>query len=623
MKQLAIYTIAFCTIFSACLPENQQEKKAGITGVDVQDSLSHYSSADSLAVIEKCRKLLAMADEYSLQGKASQAITADSQALVIAENAGMKKEMLKVLKRLERKYAIQLKRTQSLQLIYKGLKIAEELKDKREIIDFYSANAMWYFYGGEYDKALEIEEKCLKMSRDIHYSFGISSALIDIGSIYMNKGEKAEGAKYFFANRIYADSLKGSVYQAQIYQSIGSAFEVSGLYDSAIYFAKKACHTADSLRDKKTYSGCLSSLAEVLNKQGRLDEAEEMAVKSLEISREINFKAQMPGTLDILKHIAIKQNDYKHALTYYQEYVAIQNSLKDDKTMLEAQEKEYAFNLEKKESENLLLTQKNEIQQLQIRKTRYVMVAFIFLAAALLIIGYLLYHQSRIKAVNWKMTAEQKLLRAQMNPHFIFNSLNSIRYFILSNQNTLAEKYLSTFSKLIRNTLEASIDDTVSVDQEAQMLRGYLEIESLRFNGKFEYEIIVDEKLKGDTVRIPQLMIQPFVENAIWHGLLPKTADRKLTIHFSAIAPDKVNCSIEDNGIGRAAAAAQESKSGQKHLALDFARQRLQLLAKTVKSRFDMVLTDKYDEFGNATGLRVSIELPNLYQYKPPVRNEV
>jgi tetratricopeptide (TPR) repeat protein len=612
-----IILIGITILLSACKDTTDGENEYSQNETRAGGTLSRSELYDTATARAKCKALFAQAETYSRQGRVKEAITADSTALHIAEKAGLVPEMITIIKRLEKKYAIQLKRTQSYQLINRGLKLAREIGDKKAEIDFISARGMWYFYGGEFYKALPIAEECLQRSRAINYSFGISSALADIGSIYMNIHNEEKGVEYFMACKPFADSLKGTTYESHIYQLIASAYMAKEQNDSALLYLNKAIRTAEARQDKKVYAACHTSLADLMCNVKRYHEASEAALQSVLLCREINFKAQIINNYLILRNISIKQGDYKKALLYFEAYTGLIDTLRNDQTLLKEQEKEYVFTLEKKDRENQLLQQKNQIQAFQISKTRYVIFGFVFLLILLLMIGTLLYRQARLKTVNWKMLAEQKLLRAQMNPHFIFNSLNSIRYFILSNQNTKAENYLTTFSRFIRNSLEASIDDTVSVEQEAEMLKGYLDIEALRFNGVFEYEIRVDDALKGDTVRIPQFMIQPFVENAIWHGLLPKKNNRKLIIQLSPGADSgKIMCVIDDNGVGRAAAAQNKSLQEGKHLAIEFVKQRLMLYKKVHHSDCQLSFTDKVDEIGAAAGLCVMLELPNLYLHK-------
>ena len=153
--------------------------------------------------------------------------------------------------------------------------------------------------------------------------------------------------------------------------------------------------------------------------------------------------------------------------------------------------------------------------------------------------------------------AEEKLtaLRSQMNPHFIFNSLNSIQQFILKGEVDNANKYLSQFSKLIRLVLQYSEYNFISLEEEINMLKLYLSLEKTRFGNSFEYSIQVEDDLDADEIKIPNLMVQPFVENAIWHGLMHKEGDRKIDIRFHLKHEKSVVCEVTDNGIGREKAA--------------------------------------------------------------------
>ena len=159
--------------------------------------------------------------------------------------------------------------------------------------------------------------------------------------------------------------------------------------------------------------------------------------------------------------------------------------------------------------------------------------------------------QARQTAIN-KQIAEIRMiaLRAQMNPHFIFNSLNSIQHFITTQEKEEALNYLSKFSKLIRKILENSRENTVSISNELQLLELYIQLEQLRFSNKFDYHITVDEKIDMENTEIPPLLIQPYIENAILHGLINKNGKGDLWLSLER-NNGFLNCKIEDNGIGR------------------------------------------------------------------------
>jgi LytS/YehU family sensor histidine kinase len=278
----------------------------------------------------------------------------------------------------------------------------------------------------------------------------------------------------------------------------------------------------------------------------------------------------------------------------------------------EALEKAYAYNLEKKQNENLLLSQRNAIQQLQLDQSTYLLLGAAGMFIIVLVITFLYRRQVRYRAEYLQLHAEQRLLRSQMNPHFIFNSLNSIQQFVMTGQNQDAERYLSKFAKLIRNLLERSTEDNICISEEIEILRGYLEMESLRFEDAFHYTLHCDELSRIGDLRIPQYMLQPIVENAIWHGLLPKENDRELTISIARYSEKNIQCVIEDNGVGRSEASKSPTTAKSKSLAIHFIQQRIKLMNASDKANSTMQVIDKQDSEGKKLGTKVILILPIL-----------
>ncbi|MEI9807135.1 MAG: histidine kinase [Bacteroidota bacterium] len=170
--------------------------------------------------------------------------------------------------------------------------------------------------------------------------------------------------------------------------------------------------------------------------------------------------------------------------------------------------------------------------------------------------------QMILMSTQQKMTeVEMQALRAQMNPHFIFNCLNSINRYIVKSDQTTASLYLTKFAKLMRLILDNSNSKNVLLSNELEALKLYIEMEALRFDKKFTYEIKIDNNLGADTIEVPPLIIQPYVENAIWHGLLHKEQNGHLSIKVSMAGEGMLQCIIEDNGIGRVKAKALKSKT--------------------------------------------------------------
>lgn len=201
-------------------------------------------------------------------------------------------------------------------------------------------------------------------------------------------------------------------------------------------------------------------------------------------------------------------------------------------------------------------------------------------------------------------------LRAQMNPHFIFNAINSIQHFVLQNDSEQAYNYLAKFSRLIRLVLEQSQSETISLDQELKMLNLYIELEQLRFERPFTYEIKVDPKLIDENIRIPGMLVQPFVENAIWHGLLPKKSG-DAWIQISFLKKEKnTEIIIEDNGVGRKIAAQKVQVDSKHHsYGLQITEERLHLSENKNSGEPVIQIFDLKDPDGNPSGTKVEIHL--------------
>ncbi len=200
-------------------------------------------------------------------------------------------------------------------------------------------------------------------------------------------------------------------------------------------------------------------------------------------------------------------------------------------------------------------------------------------------------------------------LRAQMNPHFIFNSLSSIQHLITSGNKESAIKYLNKFSLLMRNLLESSIESKVILSEEISLLKKYLSLETLRFNNSFKYSISVAENLDAEAIEVPALLVQPFVENAILHGLLNKKGnDKLLEVRFKKQG-EFIICEIEDNGIGRKASAEKKSplKASKKSRGIEVTEKRLELLNNSRENSIEII--DKLNAEGQTEGTLVILKI--------------
>jgi LytS/YehU family sensor histidine kinase len=209
---------------------------------------------------------------------------------------------------------------------------------------------------------------------------------------------------------------------------------------------------------------------------------------------------------------------------------------------------------------------------------------------------------------------EMQALRAQMNPHFIFNSLNSINRFILQNNKAQASEYLTKFSRLVRLILQNSQSSLIPLESELEALQLYLELEAVRFNQHFEFKIVIEDDVDVSVLKVPPLIIQPYAENAIWHGLMHKEEKGHLQIELYE-EKDMLCCKIADDGVGRKRAVELKSKSASTHksMGMQITANRIAMLQKANASSTEIKITDLTLADGTTGGTEVLLKIPVCY----------
>ena len=323
-----------------------------------------------------------------------------------------------------------------------------------------------------------------------------------------------------------------------------------------------------------------------------------------------------------------RQNKHKLALEAYQASTLYNDSILNEEKSKYVLLLEQQYQSEKKEKEIALLAKEKEVQQAEtkrqatLKKASMGGLAFVILLAALLLYTFwqrlknqklLATKDAELSKENFQKQVaqlEMKALRAQINPHFIFNSMNSINSMILVDDSENASRYLTKFSKLVRLILENSEHSTVSLKDELEMLETYIQLEAKRFDGKIHHEFSIDEAIDQETTKVPSMVLQPFIENAIWHGLRHKQEDGVIKIIVNE-QEDQLKCIIEDNGIGREKALSLKEKKLHRHksMGLKLTEERLKLLNKTDLKKL-INFTDLKDKMDRALGTRVEVIIP-------------
>ena len=224
------------------------------------------------------------------------------------------------------------------------------------------------------------------------------------------------------------------------------------------------------------------------------------------------------------------------------------------------------------------------------------------------------YKLAELEALYQKQINELKLtsLLSQMNPHFIFNALNSIKLYIINNESKNAAHYLNKFSKLIRRILEASNSKVISLQEELETIDLYMTIENIRFSNEINFDINVNEKINLNAIKVPPLILQPFLENALWHGLSSKKTDKSILLSIFKKDKKFVEILIEDNGIGREASAKIKSEKSinRKSIGINLTKERLTNFVKNLKNDFSIIYEDLIDKNKAAIGTKVTLKIP-------------
>jgi tetratricopeptide (TPR) repeat protein len=325
------------------------------------------------------------------------------------------------------------------------------------------------------------------------------------------------------------------------------------------------------------------------------------------------FKQVLQRSHKALADIYSEIGDFENALEHYRlERQAADELYKQDNmnliAMLEADSKN-----EQIANHILMLESEKEISELQATQSRYFNIGLGGFIFVLVFVSLMLIRQNKIKNEYRNTLLEQKLLRLQMNPHFIFNALSSIHSLMNPKDVGRASIYLGNFSHLLRSTLESSRKDYILLEDEISSIRNYLELQSLRFENKFEYTIYVDPGIKLNTAIIPPMLIQPFIENAIEHGIRHKEGRGNIKVKFE-LEKQKIICEIEDDGVGREKAweIKYTGRKENKSLATKIIHDRITVLNKKLRQKISLSIIDLRSENKQSLGTMVRLDLPYI-----------
>lgn len=491
---------------------------------------------------------------------------------------------------------------------------SHNLKKEHNLTDNLSPSLMniasVYSKIGKYEEAVESHREAYKLAAaagDVYYRM---KALTGLGfDHYLLKDYPEAESNYLKALEL-SDSISELTARANILDKLSNVYDETGNRDKAIAFSRQALDLSREIG----YSFGIASFTRTL---GAFYMAENDFGQALPLFHESIQVAQETNAMDILKesYRSISElyenlRDPSNALKYFKLHSSLRDSLLKHKEADRYTVVQIKYEMEKKGREVEYLSQENQIKELKLSRSRIVMLGFAGLFLGGLLFSVLFIRQNRIRSRQKTIILEQKLLRNQMNPHFIFNTLVAVQRYICDKSAMLATDYLGRFSKLIRFILSSTATDRITLDDEIGFLENYISLQALRFENRFLYEINVDPDIDPEEIEIPTMLIQPFIENAIEHGLRPLKNEGRLTVRFRQ-SDHLLHVEVEDNGVGRQEAGILKAQSitGHQSMGMEITQERLRYLNKKKDRRISLEIND-LTESGKAAGTRVTLEIP-------------
>lgn len=408
-----------------------------------------------------------------------------------------------------------------------------------------------YYLRKKYDLAEEQIHSALEYfnNREEHQR-EIMQAYNTLSSVYSKQGKLKEAIALVNKQQEIAISLNDQQQLAGIQHNLGTFYNEAGMSDSANIYWNRALAKYDELGLKPMKSMVLLNIGGLELENQHFNRALDYANEGIDLAEEMGAMKTVTEGYDLLMKIYSAKGDFEKALKYSQRTNALNDSLIGVETRNKMNELHIQYEAEEKEHENNLLLEQQKVNQLKIARQNYLIIT---LAACLLLIsGLTVFYlrNKRAKQAVQRAELEQKALRAQMNPHFIFNSLNSIQRMYMQGDFKIANEFMGEFGDLLRTILENSGKSSISLQKDLDTLKLYMDLEKLRTEGTIDYEITVDDDIDLLHNKVPPLIIQPFVENAIWHGILPTGRKGKVNISLRKVKKDILCCTIIDDGIG-------------------------------------------------------------------------
>jgi tetratricopeptide (TPR) repeat protein len=555
---------------------------------------------------------------FSEQSNDEKAIEFFNKSIEVSKASGNKNEVAISLQAIAQIDIRKGNNTKALNQLYQCLKIFEEVGDEIGIADVHLSIGDICFYQKDYQKAIEHHEKSNQLYIKNKYEVAFSTINFKIGVDYYEIKEFTKSLKYLQKS---IDLIENSDYgpNSVAYLNISQIYIYQKQYDKALDYANKGLSIAENMQNKVEINHSHIVLSKIFRLQKKIPISISHALEALKIGQEIEHPAEINMAANQLYELYTETKETDKANKYHQLFIETKSVLdnQESKNALLEQKLKYEYEkkelLTKAENEKILVELTSANEKNNLRKNIWLIV-FGSILIVLCISAFFLYKNFKQKSIinNQKNNLlKQKLLVSQMNPHFIFNSLNAIQNYIFKQDSLKAGNYLTQFSELIRMILDYSRKDYISVESEVKLLTNYLELQKLRFESKFDFDIVVDEKIDRESIHIPPMLAQPFIENAIEHGIFYKKDKGRVDVRLY-FENNMLIYEIEDDGVGMEEAMKLKNKlkSSYESLATIITKERMTTLNEQSKNNVEIEIIDKKNTSPNHSGVKVKFIVP-------------
>jgi tetratricopeptide (TPR) repeat protein len=552
----------------------------------------------SLTLSKKYKNLKGIADAYynigilhSEEGDFPQAMNYFLNGLTFYEKAGEKGRQAHMLNSIAIIHQKEKRFEKSLQYFTQALAIFQQVKDLPNIAGTISNIGSLYFDQKQYEKAREQYIKALDLFKKIDNKKGMILSINFLGYCGLKMSKPSQAVTYYVEAIKLNEKLISEKFLLTSHIGLGEAYRNLKKYEQSVYHYNFATSMAKSNNLKPTLLSIYQGLSDVYADMG----------------------------------------DFKKAYSYKTIYHQTKDSVYNEENSKKIADLQASFDIAKKQSEIDLIKRDRQIQTLAFNKQKLINYFSLAGLAFLMIISGVTLNRYQLKKKSNKLLSIQnqeindqkkqieffnkqlrlQALKAQMDPHFIFNSLSAIQHFILINDGESSLAYLTKFSKLIRQILENAHNRQLCLHDEIVFLEYYLQLEKLRFHDRFDYQIQVDKSIDAYRTQIPTLLLQPYLENAIVHGITHKEAKGNVALIIEK-REKHLLCVIEDDGVGREKAAELKRLKANLHKSRGMIvnKERLEIINEGMADKVSLHIIDLVASTGEAAGTRVEIQIP-------------